>query len=307
MKSTLIVGDSHVYYLQSLRKVCPYILLLGVVGRTMYSIDKFTQKTRNLVRKHNIQNVIVLMGTNDISGLLLYFKHHSTRRNYSTAFVKNTLQKSLDHCVRFCEMLKIHTPNIRIFLCNVFREQHAPHIILWNTYQFLLQSKCNTPLLARKYLAFRKTFAQTDLSLRTRSYYTDSFFRTNISSHDQRFIEAFVQHYHRRLRWFNAHLKQRCVTNGYGLVNLSRHVDKWGGNEVCAKYRTAFSRVLQKQQPHDMHYISELMAIALLRSLAVDTNIITHKRALPLTKRLYTHYSSRRKQTAKQRVLCRFT
>lgn len=308
MKPTLIIGDSHVHYLQSLRKSCANIYLLGVVGRTMYAIDKFKKQAMNLLVKRKIHNIIILMGTNDLSGLLLYYKHcpaQTHTRRYSQALVKHTLQQSIDRCVHFCKECTTKRPQTNVFLCNVFKEHHRPDILMWNTYHFVLQAKCSRSRLAQKrHRAFQDEVYQhpeTDTYLRIHSYYNHPFFRQQITVHDQTFVETFVHHYTQRRRWFNTHLQKNCALNGYTFVNLSQYIEEWGKQE-CAMYQTAFNRVLRKESPYDMHYVSELMAIALLRALATDTTtLLSWQTVKRLTKRLHRQYMSHGKTIKRRR------
>ena len=95
--------------------------------------------------------------------------------------------------------------------------------------------------------------------------------------------------------------RQNCALNGYTFVNLSQYIEEWGKQE-CAMYQTAFNRVLRKESPYDMHYVSELMAIALLRALATDTTtLLSWQTVKRLTKRLHRQYMSHGKTIKRRR------
>lgn len=310
MQPTLIVGDSHVHYLSAIHKQCPNMHLLGAIGRTLYAIEKGATRAKTLVHQHNIQNLIVLMGTNDISGLLLYFKHCGQQKTlrYSTTIAKKTLQLSVERCARFVQLMLTHRPTLRVHLCDVFKEHHPPHVQLWNTYHFLLTSKCTTPNLARQHHAFLKdlhTSSVRDKALRQHSYYTHPFFKQHITKHERVFVETVVQHYAQHRRWLNVYLARLCRANRYTFVRLSRHVNRWN-KQACAMYQTAYNSSLLKTAPFDMHYVSELMAISLLDALATDTTLVSPPTTRRLTKRLYKQYTKRRRVTGSTAKICRY-
>lgn len=217
---------------------------------------------------------------------------------------RDTLRQSVARCERFLEIMRSHSPTLCIGVCDVFKDHHPPHVRLWNTYHFLLLSRCTTPTDTRQHTAFQLEVYNSDTRdavIRKRAYYTHPFFCKHVETRERAFFETFTQQYHNLRQRLNACLETVCRTKHYRYVRLSRRVETWSLQE-CAMYQTAYNRVLQKNSPFDMHYASELMAISVVEALAQDSLLVAPQHTAQLVRRLYKQYSKRRrmaKHTAK--------
>jgi hypothetical protein len=245
------------------------------------------------------------MGTNDISGMLIYFKHCKQQHTlqYSTTIAQHTLQQSVESCARFVEIMLANHPNLHIFICDVFKDNFPPYILLWKMFKWLLNLKCTTTPNHNEqhenklFVKELENSSTSDIDLRQHSYYNHPFFQKHITLCECKFFEDSVEQYSQHLRWLNKSLESLCKVKQYRFIRFSRHLNQWN-KQACTMYKTIHH--------FDHHYVSELMVISLLEAIATYTILISPTKVHRLTKRLYKQYTKRLRFNKHTVKICKY-